>query len=599
MWLPMRLRWWWQRAIDIRQHVQLTEEFFHLLLAVCTGIMAALVNLLYLHAIDAWQQIFTHHTGDPVNIASSMSAQMRFWVPTIGGLLAGLILFVWERIVGPMGWGNMMEAVVAGDGRIPFRPSMARAASSILSLASGASLGREGGITQITATLGSAWGQRRGWEPFRLRLLVGCGAAAGIAAAYNAPIAGAVFAATVVMGNFSMTLFAPLLLASVVSSVISRSFLGIDPWYKVQPFDFTRVTQLPWFLLLGIGCGILGAVFLKLLRWSEKTFEKAPAPIFIRVMTGGMIVGLIAQWLPEVCGNGYAITNKLLQTGTEHSVFTLKMLGLLFLAKVAATAVSVGSGAVGGVMTPTLFTGAALGSAFGGLLHSFGHAADLPVTAFALAGMAGVLAATTRSPLLAMILVFEISMNYSLMPALMVACAVSVLSAKVFHDTSVYTEPLRAKGIKVRQEAHEPGSAFAERVGDVMRKPIPPLHENTPLAHIANRFLGSSSNSIPVVNDEGRLIGAVALQDIKFWLSENERMPVIALDVMRPPPFCVTPSQLLVDVITHILDSEQRFIPVVNNPKDMRLVGALARADVLGRLSEALSSGGHSDAARI
>src|SRR5437667_2455709 len=206
----------------------------------------------------------------------------RLMTPTLGGLGAGLVLYWGLRLVGQQGSTNLLEVVVAGDGRLPFRNALVKFVSSLLSIGTGASIGREGGITQMTATVASKWGQLAKWQPYRLRLLVGCGAASGIAAAYNAPISGAVFAALIVLGNFSMSLFAPLVFASVVAAMVSRSFFGIRPWYTVPAFEFTRVTQLPWFILLGILTGAMGAAFLKMLNRSEEAFKQLQWPIHIR-----------------------------------------------------------------------------------------------------------------------------------------------------------------------------------------------------------------------------------------------------------------------------------------------------------------------------
>src|SRR6185436_6465351 len=187
---------------------------------------------------------------------------------------------------------------------------------------SGGSIGREGGITQFTATVASKSGQLLNWQPYRLRLLVGCGAASGIAAAYNAPISGAVFAALIVLGNFSMNLFAPLVFASVIAAMVSRTFFGIKPWYTVTPFDFTSVTQLPWFLCLGLVTGAMGALFLKLLNAMEEAFKKLRAPIYVRLALGGLIVGSIALVFPQVWGNGYVATNRILHGEYGSSYFS-------------------------------------------------------------------------------------------------------------------------------------------------------------------------------------------------------------------------------------------------------------------------------------
>ena len=596
------IRRYWRRALRLREGVRLSEEALHLLLAAGVGILGGFVNLCFYHGIESAKHLFLRSSADPVEVAEMMGNLHRLLTPALGGLCAGLVLHWGLRLVGRQGSTNLLEVVVAGDGRLPFRSGVVKAASSLVSIGTGASIGREGGITQLAATLASKWGQWRNWPPYRLRLLVGCGAASGIAAAYNAPISGAVFAALVVLGNFSMNLFAPLVVSSVVASVVSRSFFGIRPWYIVPPLEFTRLGQLPWFVLLGVLCGVMGALFLKMVRAAEGRFRKLPGPIYVRLALSGLVVGAIALAFPGVWGNGYMVTNRILHgqfdelsTSWLHEGLTGQRWALVFLtglltAKLLATVITVGSGTVGGVFTPTLFLGAGVGGLFGLALHLVRGGEGMPISAFALVGMGGVLSATTRSPLLAMILVFEISLNYSIMPPLMLACAVSILVASRLHKESVYTEPLRLRGVAAAAESLRPGAATERRVGDFMREPVPPIGENAALQEMAERFLASANNFLPVVDGERRLVGMVSLHDLKPFLNAgHELRGIIASDVMRPPPPCVTPNQRLLDVLPVMLSSEQRNVPVVNTAAERRLIGALVRAEVLGLFSEAIA----------
>ena len=703
-----------QRALRIREKIRFSEEAFHLVLAGGVGVIGGLVNLFFYYATESVKLLFLRRPGDPSELAELMADWQRVLTPTIGGLCAGLVLYWGLRLAGPQRSTNLLEVVVAGDGRMPLRNGLVKFLSSLITIGSGGSIGREGGITQLSATFASKWGQLAHWHPYRLRLLVGCGAASGIAAAYNAPISGAVFAALIVLGNFSMNLFAPLVFASVVATMVSRSFFGIRPWYSVPSFDFTSVTQLPWFLLLGLLTGAMGAGFLKLLNRAEEVFKRLQAPVYFRLALGGLMVGVLAIQFPGVWGNGYGITNRILlgeytsltfsyrdivdlnsfaerlrhpadndhvsaflskelspttrqllaqydggvnprleralvddlnrvllngpvhrpdrfkdvplppeisrsllldnkgadlvrlnrglllaaypkelasQNHFANPTTALLFLAGLFLAKLIATLATVGSGAVGGVFTPTLFLGAALGALSGFGLRELHVARDLPVPVFAVVGMGSMLSATTRSPLLAMIMVFEISLDYSLMPPLMLACVVSVLIARRLHPESIYTEPLRRKGVTVSQEATTSEAATERMVSDLMRAPVPPVRETSTLREIADRFLTSANNFLPVVDAKGQLVGVVALHDLKEHLgSGNEVMGVIAYDLMRPPPSCVTPNQRLLEVLPVVLASEQRNIPVVNTLKENRLVGALARAEVLGIFSEVIAA---------
>jgi CIC family chloride channel protein len=225
------LRRHWQRALQIREKLRFSEEAFHLVLAGGVGVIGGLVTLAFYYAVQISQQLFVHKSGDLVTVAESLNEWQRLLIPTVGGLVAGMILYWGLRLVGNQGSTNIMEVVATSDGRLPFRTALVKAASSLVSIGSGASIGREGAITQLAATFASKWGQVLKWQPYRLRLLVACGAASGISAAYNAPIAGAVFAALIVLGNFSMNLFAPLVFSSVVASMVSRSFFGLKQLY--------------------------------------------------------------------------------------------------------------------------------------------------------------------------------------------------------------------------------------------------------------------------------------------------------------------------------------------------------------------------------
>jgi CIC family chloride channel protein len=580
----------WQRALRVRERFDFTEEGFHLVLAGLVGVIGGLVNLVFYHTIESTKYFLLHQPGDPVEIAARLEPWQRVALPTVGGLVAGLVLYWGLRMIGSQGSANLLEVVVAGDGRLPFRTSFVKAVSSVLSIASGASIGREGAITAMSATLASKLGQFRKWPPYRLRLLVGCGAASGIAAAYNAPIGGAVFAASVVLGNFSMNQFAPLVFASVIATVVSRGFFGIEPWYSVPETEFTRVGQLPWFIVLGAMCGGVGALFQKTLRWSEGQFKKLRVPTYVHLALGGLIVGIIALRYPGVCGNGYSVTNEILKGDFSAHALPVLFLIVLVVAKLAATSAAIGSGAVGGLMTPTLFLGAGTGAAFGLALERLGLISGLPVGLFAAVGMGSLLAATTRSPLLAMILLFEISLDYALMPALMLGCVMATLAGRHFHRDSVYSEALHEKGVAGAAALADQGAVARETVGDLMQAPVPPVRDNASLRTVAKRFLAITNNFLPVVDADGRLVGVVALHDLKAHLAtEHEFKGIIAYDVMRPPPPALTPDQRLVDVLPVALSSELRAIPVVNSAAENRLIGSLPRAEILSILSEAMA----------
>lgn len=577
-----------KRALAWRERLRLSEDAYHLTLGVLVGTVAGIANFLFYLATESVKRLTLSRPGDLVEIAETMSTGARVLAPALGGLVAGGILYWGSRLVGNQGTTNLLEVVVAGAGRLPFRTSLIKVLSSLVSIATGASIGREGSLVQLSATLASAGGQRMNWPPYRLRLLVGCGAAAGMAAAYNAPIAGAVFAAQIVFGNFAMNLLGPLLCASVSAAVTSRSLFGLEPWYRVPDFEFTSLTQLPWFLVLGALSGVLGATFLKLLRQGEIAFNRLGWPVYLRVGAAGLFVGLLAIRIPEVWGNGYSVTSRIL---ADSNAAGLVFLAALLVAKLGATVVTVGAGTVGGVFTPTLFLGAALGSIFGHGLHQLGLGLGLPTGAFALVAMGSMLAATTHSPLLAIIMIFEISLNYSIMPALMIACAVGTLVGRRLQPVSIYTEPLQRKGLLRDADTTQLDATIERRVGDLMLAPVPPLRDTTPLGEITQRFLTTPNNFLPVVDAQERLVGLLALQDLKGWLNAGQELQgVIALDVMRPAPPCLTPNLTLAEALPILMSSELRNIPVVNNLTEFRLTGSLSRSQALGLFHDAIAA---------
>ena len=579
----------WRRLLRLRGRLEFSEETFHLVMAAVVGVVGGFVNLLFFFGIESAKWIFLHNADDPVVVTEEMDWTMRLLTPALGGLAAGLVLHWGGKLTGKQGSTNLLEVVVAGDGRLPFRSGLVKSLSSLMSIGSGASIGREGGITQLSAMVASKWGQLRNWPPYRLRLLVGCGAAAGIAAAYNAPIAGAVFAAWIVLGNFSMNQFAPLALASVTATLVSRSFFGLQPWYSFPAVEFRGLAQLPWFIFLGVLCGAMGGAFLKLLGVTKVVFERMKLPLYVQLTLGGLGVGLISTQFPGVCGNGYVVINRILHEDFLTESFPLVFLVGLLAAKLAATLITVGSGAVGGVLTPTMFIGAGVGSVFGVTLHELGYASGLPTALFTAVGMGATLAATTRAPLLAVILIFEISLDYSLMPPLLAATVVAVIAARRVHRESIYTDVLRHREAAAGRESDYPGASLECTVGDLMQPPVEPVKEATSVADVAQRFLRAGNNYLPVVNGERRLIGIIALQDLKEHLTRGEDLKgVIAFDVMRPPPAVVLPGQRLLEALPVIVASDLRNVPVVNNRADMQLVGAIVRAEALGVVAEAM-----------
>lgn len=577
----------WRLALKLRDWLQLHEESTHLMMAGLIGVAGGIINLVFTRTLRTLNGLFLGPGQDEIDFVRGLEWKWGLVIPVAGGLVAGLVLWWRDRFRNRRTLtNNLLEAVGTGDGRLSFRYAVQSSLASLVSLLSGASLGREGAITQLGAAFASSMGQRQAWPPYRLRLMVASGAAAGMAAAYNAPISGAVFAAQIVLGNFSMALLAPVLVSAVMASVISRSFLRVGPLFEVPEFEFSEMAQLPWFVVLGFVTGILGAGFLAYLQLTRQTFEKIAGPPSVRLAIGGLAVGAITLWFPEVIGNGYTITNELFSLGEAETIF---LLGILC-AKFLATGLSVGSGAVGGVFTPTLMLGATAGIIFSKLLHNMSLADSTHFAAFALAGMCGILAATTHSALLAIIMIFELSLNYSIMPALMVTCAVSTLVARRFFPYSVYAASTDLVGLEEKRESPRMGTAGEETVGDWVSHPVNVIRDNTRFKTIIKMFLSTPVEYLTVIDEDNQLVGEVRLQDLKEWLGGGSELEaVIAMDVMRVSTRFLTPEMRLSEALPILMTHPGNDVPVVNNATQKKLIGTLSRTDVLNLFSDWLS----------
>ncbi|MDR3428505.1 MULTISPECIES: ClcB-like voltage-gated chloride channel protein [Silvimonas] len=392
-----------------------------LLWSALAGIGGALATLLFREAITLGLGVINGHTGwGLVDTARNLGLWQRVALPTIGGLLAGLVLQFLLSDAQRRARVDYMEAVTVGSGNVSARGSLVRSLSSLFSIVSGGSLGREGSMVQLAALGGSWLGQITRMPTGERRLLVACGAASGMACAYNAPLAGALFVAEIVLGSIAMPSLGPLLIAAVVGSQLFHHLWNSAPIFEIPPLGFVSSWELPGYVVLGLLCGMLAPAFLKTLNLAKAGFAHLQLPLPITLAIGGLLVGVLSLWRPEVWGNGYSVVSAML-----HGAWAWQMVLLLLACKVLSTSASIGSGAVGGVFTPTLFVGAATGLLFGTLVHTlFPHSTAGP-TVYAVLGMGAFLAAATQAPLMAIVMIFEMTRDYEVVAPLMVACALA------------------------------------------------------------------------------------------------------------------------------------------------------------------------------
>jgi CIC family chloride channel protein len=470
----------------------------------------------------------------------------------------------------------MIEVVHLGRRAVRLRPSIGRAAASLAVISTGGSEGREGSIIQMGAAFASALSRLVKVSPERARILAACGMAAGVAGAYNTPIAATLFVLEVVVGSFSMALFGPAVVSAVISTVLVRFLLGDEPVYQVAPFRLESILEFLPFAAIGLTSGIASAFFVRTLRAAKDLFASLKISLPISMAIGGAVVGLIGIVRPEVWGNGFGGTDRILRGNPS-----LLLLGELFVGKIVATSATIGSGGVGGVFTPALMVGASLGGMIAKLAQLGFPWIESPVGGYALLGMGGFLAGVTRAPLLAIIMIFELTQNTAVLLPMMVVSVLAVLSARALQKESLYIENLRSAGI-VWEKTPEATALSSLKVSDVMREDVKLVPRDMPLAEIVNAFLHSRSLYLYVGDEQGRLLGVVDLHDIKESLPERDISSlVIAEDLVSQIPF-VTPSEPLTSVNEKLWFRDLGQLPVVDSAEERRFLGIVTRRDLLG-----------------
>jgi CIC family chloride channel protein len=383
----------------------------------------------------------------------------------------------------------------------------------------------------------------------------------------------------IIIGNFAVDIFAPLVISSVVSTLVYRKMFGNDPVYGTPHFTMISNWELIAYILLGICSGIAAAFFRKTLSYSEKRFNKLPLPLHWRLGLGGLIVGAIGIFWPQAWGNGYNVINSILKNDLP-----IALLATLLFMKLFATAVSVGSGASGGVFTPTQFIGATLGGVLGWVAHELFPAYVAEPSAYALVGMGCLMAGTTYAPIMAIMMIFETTLNYEIILPLMLSCILSSTIARQFNRDSIYTEKLRLKGISYDLSLEE-SAMRAVHVSDLMKSDVPVIPSNKKFKDVIHEVLKSRSNVVYVVDQAGGLVGAIDIHDLKEFLNEESLYSLVFARDLAMPVNSGTPEQSLAEVMDamYLTDSDQ--LPVVENKQTMKFVGVISRRDIIGAYS--------------
>ena len=554
--------------------------------ATLVGIAGALASVVFRELIRLFTKLLTGYTSvaghgsGMVGAASSLVWWHRALVPMVGGVLAGSVLHFVRRTFVSSKAVDYVEAVKVGDGKIGFRASIVKSFASLLTISSGGSIGREGSMVQLAAMLGSRLGLLARAPVPRLRLMVACGVAAGIAAAYNAPISGALFATEIVLGSTTMESFVPLVVASAVSNSVIHRFLGYGPVYDVPHVVFASNWELIFYVILGVLLGHLAPPFLELLDFAKSRFVRLKLPLYWQLGLGGVITGAISAGVPQVWGNGYSVVSEILQ-GQVFGVWLL----IILLAKVLATSATVGSGGVGGVLTPSLFIGAAVGSLFGGVFHGLmPHIASEPA-AYALVGMGGFLAATTQAPLTSFMMIFEMTLDYNVVLPGMLACAAAYYTAKVYRrGKSVYHATLTQAIVA------EHGDDWRLRTVEALVKPpaavvagttsLADIYDQLPKRPLQRVYV-TSGDDLVAWFDPRRVLERLQKGEIDWGLPAEV--------VSNPVNFALSPDMSLCEALDGFLREQATALPVTPGQWRHTLLGEVSRSDVLLAIQDRLT----------
>lgn len=552
-----------------------------LILVPVVGIVTGFAAVALVRLLGLVQKLFWGDARHLLGAAMSVPPMHRLLAPAIGGLLIGLLILAVRKPIGGYGTAGIIESVARG-GVMPVRGTLLGAIGTLLTVGSGGSLGREAPLVQVGGALGSSFGRRFGLTGQRLKILLACGAASGIAAAYNAPIGGALFGLEVLLGNFALEAFGPIVVSTAIATLISRRLISNYTAYQ-PPAEPSLIS--PWelghYLLMGLLVGLAALLFMAILRRTETFFERLPVPLWVRPVIGLFIVGAIGVGFPQVFGNGYDTVNLLL-----HGAIPIGLVLLLPWLKIAATAVTAGCGGAGGMFTPTLFIGAMFGAAYGHWAHDLSPATTASPTAYALVGMGAMLAATTQAPLTAILMIFELTADYEILLPLMFACGIAIVVARLFGGTSLYTGRLAERGVRVGGRIEELVMDTI-LVRDVVRRGAVTVGEEARLDEVMKRMIEDSRKEVFVVDAEGRFKGAITLAELSEHLERPDDLASLTAGAIayREIP-TLAPDEKLSEAIGRWSQVSRDRLPVVEREDGGRFVGELSAGDIIGLYSQ-------------
>lgn len=567
------------RLRRLHANVRQTDHIYMVLVAVVVGLLGGFAAVGFRQLIQLVNRIAWHQGPYSLEYLAGLPAWWKLLAPAAGGLVVGLIIYFGAREAKGHGVPEVMESVAMHGGRIRPRVVLAKLFASGVCIGTGGSVGREGAIVQIVAAAGSTVGQWLRIDARRLRTLVGCGAAAGIAGTFNAPVAGALFAVEIILGDFGVTQFSPIVISSVSATVVSRHYLGNFPAFEVPAYALVHAGELFAYAGLGILAAVVAIAYVRTLYAVEDAFDRIPVWPPLLTVAGGLLIGGIGIWVPHVFGVGYEAINEALD-GRMVWQFML----LLVVLKIVAVSITIGSGGSGGVFAPSLFIGAMTGGAIGTVMHLVWPASTGGVGAYALVGMGAVVAAATHAPITAILIIFEMTGDYHIILPLMISCIIATLLATRLQRGSIYTLKLLRRGIDLhRGRALNVLQPVPTR--EVMRADYATAAPDDGLLVLISKFIDHPGSTVFVVDAEGRLHGAITAEEIRPVMRDPAALEALLiaedLSVSEGIPR-LDPDDSLADVMKY-LESYRGEVPVL---EDGRLVGVVWPEDVIERYND-------------
>jgi CIC family chloride channel protein len=554
-------------------YLRTSEAAFLLLFSIVVGLGAGFGAIIFRWLINNFHNLFFKQGH---NLLQFMGQYYVILIPAIGGLIIGPLIYFFAREAKGHGVPEVMLAVATLGGKIRPRVAVIKALASSICIGSGGSVGREGPIVQIGSSLGSTLGQLFKLSEEKTKILVACGAAGGIAATFNAPLAGIFFSLEVILREYGIRFFSSVVLSSVTATVISRHFLGDYPAFMVPPYQLLSVWEIPLYFIFGFLAAFSALLYIKILYKCEDFFNAWKVREYIKPAIGGLLIGSIGFFFPQIFGVGYETIELAL-----FGKIALGLVSLLVFVKILATSLTLGSGGSGGVFAPSLFIGAMLGEAYGKLTYLLVPNFAISSGAAALVGMGAVFAGASHAPISAIIIIFEMSGNYKIILPLMITCIISMAVVRHFTKESIYTLKLRRRGIDI-QSLKDLDLMETIKVSEAMIKDVMIIDENTT---VSNEIL-MTHRGFPVLNDKGNLVGMVTRQDINKVLANGETETPIK-KVMKSDIVLCYPDENLRIALERLAEKDIGRLPVVERSNHSHLIGLITREAIITTYNQA------------